>query len=332
MSRANTVKRALPGLAMIAMAGCATTDAAESLTAEEQAYQQAIEQALVPATPEQIAQAERSDPITRANFWANEYQKNAADLSTTVAFMRALRRIGSHDRVIEVASHSLPIHPNSYEVYLELGRSYLATKKPTEAAQAFVRSADFAPETEAAPLAALGLAFDRLESHAQAQEAYEIALQREPARVSTLSNYGLSLALTGRLVDAEAALRKATEQPAADVRVRQNLALILGLQGRFDEMAAVDPTAPARSVEANQSVLREMVMPTRDYDSLQKLDDVISDVQRSPGAEQAMPELREANVASDSMAEPNDQGLAGAAPQSTRPAGLRPKLRGAQDG
>ena len=243
MSRVSTVIRALPGLAIIAIAGCATTDAAEPLTAEEQAYKDAIEQALVPATPEEIARAERSDPITRANFWSNEYQKNAAHLPTTVAFMRSLRRIGSHERVLEIASTSLPIHPTSYEIYLELGRSYLATDKPTEAAQAFVRSADYSPETEAAPLAALGLAFDRLENHAQAQEAYLIALERQPERVSTLSNYGLSLALTGNLVEAEAALRKAVEQPGADVRVRQNLALILGLQGRFDEMVAVDPSA-----------------------------------------------------------------------------------------
>ncbi len=331
MSRVSTVKRALPGLAIIAMAGCATTDAAEPLTAEEQAYKDAIEQALVPATPEEIARAERSDPITRANFWSNEYQKNAADLPTTVAFMRSLRRIGSHERVLEIASTSLPIHPTSYEIYLELGRSYLATDKPTEAAQAFVRSADYSPETEAAPLAALGLAFDRLENHAQAQEAYLIALQRQPDRVSTLSNYGLSLALTGNLVEAEAALRKAAEQPGADVRVRQNLALILGLQGRFDEMVVVDPSAPARSVEANQNVLREMVMPTRDFDALQSLDEVISEVQSTPGVQQDMPELRDAQVDDESMAEPaTHQAIAGA--PTPRPASLRPKLRGAQDG
>ena len=330
MSRVNTVKRTLPGLALIALAGCATTEAAEPLTTEEQAYQDAIEQALVPASPEEIAQAERSDPITRANFWANEFQKNAADLPTTVAFMRALRLIGSHERVIEIASTTLPVHPNNHEVYLELGRSLLATNKPTEAAQAFVRSADFAPETEAAPLAALGLAFDRLENHGQAQEAYEIALQREPARVSTLSNYGLSLALSGKLHEAEAALRKAAEQPGADVRVRQNLALILGLQGRFDEMASVDPTAPARSVEANQNVLRDMVMPTRNYESLQNLDDVISEVQRLPNTPQTMPDLNEADVETDAMAEPGSQEIAGAA-QTPRPTGLRPKLRGAQD-
>lgn len=331
MSRATTVKRVLPGLALIAMAGCATTDAAEPLSAEEEAYQQAIELALQPASAEEIAQAERSDPITRANFWSNEYQKNAADLSTTVSFMRSLRQIGSHERVIEVASSALPIHPHSYELYLELGRSYLADNKPTEAAQAFVRSADYAPETEAAPLAGLGLAFDRLENHVQAQEAYEIALQRQPDRVSTLSNYGLSLALTGQLQKAEAALRKAVEQPGADVRVRQNLALILGLQGRFDEMAAVDPTAPTRSVEANQNVLRQMVMPTRNYDSLQSLDEVISDLQSAPRPSEPMPDLNEASVSSEAMSEPGAQEIAGA-PNSEPTVTLRPKLRGAQDG
>ena len=331
MSRANTVKRALPGLALIAMAGCATTEAAEPASAEEQAYKDAIEQALVPATAEEIAQAERSDPITRANFWANEYQKNAADLPTTISFMRALRRIGSHERVLDVATASLPMHPNSYELYLELGRSFLASNQPTEAAQAFVRSADLAPETEAAPLAGLGLAFDRLESHAQAQEAYSIALEREPTRVSTLSNYGLSLALTGQLYEAETALRKAVAQPGADVRVRQNLALILGLQGRFDEMVEVDPTAPARSVEANQNVLREMVTPARNYESLQSLDDVISDVQRAPGSVQEMPEIREAQIASEAMSEPVQSELEGGT-QTQPKVTLRPKLRGAQDG
>ena len=329
MSRADTVKRALPSLALIAMAGCAT-NSAEKLTAEEQAYQDAIEAALQPATPEEIAQAERSDPITRANFWANEYQKNATDLDTTVSFMRALRRIGSHERIVEIATTALPIHPTSYELYLELGRSFMADNKPAEAAQSFVRSADLAPATDAAPLAALGVALDRLESHNQAQDAYKIALEREPNRVSTLSNYGMSLALTGQLDKAEAVLRQATAQPGADVRVRQNLALVLGLQGKFDEMIAVDPTAPARSVEENQRALRDMMLPTRNYESLESLDEVISDVQRTPGPEEAMPEIREAQVDSEAMSDPIETELDGASTAQS-PVGLRPKLRGSQD-
>lgn len=333
MSRAKSVKLSLPLIALVSSVACATTDAAPQLTAEEQTYQDAIEQALKPATPEDIARAERSDPITRANFWSNEYQKDASDIDVTVNFMRALRLIGSHDKVVELASSAFPIHPDSYELYLELGRSYLAQDKLTEAAQAFVRSADYSPPNEAAPLAALGLAFDKLENHKQAQEAYSLALQRDPERSSTLSNYGLSLALTGQLVEAETVLRRAVAIPGVDGRIRQNLALILGLQGRFDEMIEVDPTAPMQSVEANQRVLREMMAPTGDFTQMQKLDQVIDEVNRTPAAPQSMPEIREALVNSETMADPgvtlSEPNLAGDT-GSTQPTGLRPKLRGSQ--
>ena len=156
MSRAKPVKFALPFIALVSTVACATSDANSQLSAEEQAYQDAIAQALAPASEEEKARAERSDPITRANFWASEYQKDATNLDVTVSFMSALRAIGSHERVIEVAAMTLPVHPNAHQVYLELGRSYMDQNKLNEAAQSFVRSADFAPATDAAPLAALG--------------------------------------------------------------------------------------------------------------------------------------------------------------------------------
>lgn len=337
MSRAKTVKYTLSLLALASSAACASTPGAESASAEDVAYQQAIEAALAPATPEQIAQANRSDPITRANFWANEYQKDAGNLATTVELMRALRGIGSHDRVLEIATTALPIHPESHEIFLELGRSFMSQSKYDQAAQAFVRSADLAPATEATPLAALGLAFDRLEEHDKAQQAYQYALDRQPDRATTLSNYGLSLALTGQLDAAETALRKAVLVPGADVRVRQNLALVLGLQGRYDEMRAVDPHAPPRSIEANQRALQEMITPSKNYEDLQSLDDMIDTLERTPAAAQAMPEVPEARVDAESMQDPisearmtdPDPELAGERPQSVSRK-LRPTLRGSQ--
>ena len=163
MSRARSVKYALPIFALLPSAACATTDAEPQVSAEEQAYKDAIELALKPATPEEIAQAERSDPITRANFWAAEYQKDPANAEVTVRFMNALRKIGSHERVAEIASAAIPIHPTEHELLLELGRSFMAQERFADAAQAVARSADLSPPTDAAPLAALGLAFDRLE-------------------------------------------------------------------------------------------------------------------------------------------------------------------------
>ena len=332
MSRATTAKYVLPLLILVTSAACASSSA---VTAEEQAYQSAIDSALQPASQAEVDQANRSDPITRASFWSNEYQKDATNLEVTVSFMNALRGIGSHDRVLELATTAIPIHPDSYEIYLELGRSLMAQGKLQEATRALMRSADFSPETDATPLAALGLAFDRMEEHSQAQKAYEFALERQPDRVSTLSNYGLSLALTGQLDQAEAALRKAVEAPGADVRVRQNLALILGLQGRFDEMILVDPNAPPRSIEANQRALREMIAPAGNYDDLQPLGDVIDDLERTPAAAQTMPEVAEAQVDSESMQDPVTSGrapepeLAGDS-ELPAPQKLRPTLRGSQ--
>lgn len=334
MSRATTAKYTLSLIALATSAACASTPAA---TPEEQAYQSAIENALLPASQAEIDRANRSDPITRASFWSNEYQKDATNIDTTVSFMNALRGIGSHDRVLEIATTAIPMHPGNYELYLELGRSFMAQGKLQDAGRAFMRSADLSPETDATPLAALGLALDRLEDHQEAQKAYRIALERQPDRVSTLSNYGLSLALTGQLDQAEIALRKAVEAPGADVRVRQNLALILGLQGRFDEMSAVDPNAPPRSIEANQRALREMIAPGRNYDDLQQLDDVIDDLERTPAEAQEMPKVAEANVSSESMQDPvasahtptPETELAGER-EPPPPAKFRPTLRGTQ--
>ncbi|MEM7459243.1 MAG: tetratricopeptide repeat protein [Pseudomonadota bacterium] len=337
MSRARTAKYTLSLLALATSTACASSPDAARPSAEDVAFQEAIEEALQPATAEEKAQANRSDPITRANFWANEYQKDGLNLETTIEFMRALRNIGSHERILEIATTTIPAHPQSHEIFLELGRSFMAQAKYDQASQAFVRSADLAPTTEATPLAALGLAFDRLEQHDKAQQAYQYALDRDPNRATTLSNYGLSLALTGQLEAAEATLRRAVEAPGSDVRVRQNLALVLGLQGRFDEMVAVDPNAPPRSIEANQRALREMMTPVNNYDGLRSLDEVIDTLERTPAAAQSMPEVPEVRVDAESMQDPlsaanvagTDPELAGEGPQPVTQ-NLRPTLRGSQ--
>jgi Flp pilus assembly protein TadD len=55
----------------------------------------------------------------------------------------------------------------------------------------------------------------------------------KPNEPSILSNLGMSYVLQGDLRTAETYLASAVRQPGADSRVRQNLALVVGLQGRF---------------------------------------------------------------------------------------------------
>lgn len=234
----------------------------------------------LPATPEEIEAASRTDPLTRANFWSGEYEKNPANLATAVAFASALREIGSHDRAIDIATQTIVLHPESDELMLVLGRSLLSAGRNTEAIETLTKVHVINP-LNADAYAAMGLALDRQERHLDAQRAYVRALELQPDRVATRSNYAMSLALVGDLAGAESALRQAYgETEKRDSRIRENLALVIGLQGRFDEMRALsENNAPSAALATNEALLRRMVSPGRTWDSLGGADysDLIDD-------------------------------------------------------
>ena len=259
------VKTSLAVLA-VTLATCATTpDPQEQAEAE---LAEAIEQAMKPATEEEIAAANRADPLTKANFWAKEHSKDPDNLDVAMTFASALRGIGSNERAIEVLSQVLVVHPSEPDLLMALGRALAAEGNVLGAARAFEQATRMAPE-RADAWGAFGTALDKLERHNDAQAAYQQALYFEPNRTSTLTNYGLSLALAGDLEGAEEKLRAAAAQPDADLRVSENLALILGLQGRYDEMAEISGRhAPKSVVEKNTELLRGMVQPVRSWEDL----------------------------------------------------------------
>ena len=101
---------------------------------------------------------------------------------------------------------------------------------------------------------------DQLGRSDEARKHYEAALKIAPGDPSVLSNLGLSYALTKELKLAEDTLRQAAARPDAGPRVRQNLALVIGLEGRFDEaqrLASAD--LPPAEAEANVRYLRELL-------------------------------------------------------------------------
>jgi Flp pilus assembly protein TadD len=102
-------------------------------------------------------------------------------------------------------------------------------------------------------LSAQGVVADQLGDHAQAQTFYQAALKIAPDEPSIMANLGFSYALTKRLTEAETLLRQAAAHPRADARVRQNLVLVLGLQGKFAEAEQVAQRDLA-PVEAAQNI------------------------------------------------------------------------------
>jgi Flp pilus assembly protein TadD len=96
--------------------------------------------------------------------------------------------------------------------------------------------------------------------HADAQRHYASALRLKPDEPSVLSNLGLSYALSKNLKEAEVTMRRAAEQPGAEPKVRQNLALVVGLQGRFQEAETIakGDLSPGEAA-ANVAYLRQLL-------------------------------------------------------------------------
>jgi len=109
-------------------------------------------------------------------------------------------------------------------------------------------------------LSAQGAVLDQMGRHTEAQRYYRTALKIVPNEPSVLSNLGLSYALTHDLPNAEKVLRQAAAQNPVDPRVRQNLALVVGLQGRFAEAEAIARAElPPDQAAANVAYLRQML-------------------------------------------------------------------------
>ena len=108
-------------------------------------------------------------------------------------------------------------------------------------------------------LSVQGAVLDQMGRHEEAQRYYASALKIVPDEPSVLSNLGLSYALSKDLPRAEETLRRASAG-SSDKRVRQNLALVVGLQGRFPEAERIARAdLPPEEATANVAYLRRMM-------------------------------------------------------------------------
>jgi Flp pilus assembly protein TadD len=107
----------------------------------------------------------------------------------------------------------------------------------------------------------------------EARARYRDALDIMPNEPSVLSNLGMSYVLTGDLRTAETYMRQAAGQPTADSRVRQNLALVVGLQGRFPEAEQIARRELSpQQADANVAYLRSMLSQQNSWQKLASKD------------------------------------------------------------
>jgi Flp pilus assembly protein TadD len=182
--------------------------------------------------------------------WAAAYASKPKDPQTALGYAMSLRAIGAKDRSFEILNAAYRTDPSNGEVAAELGRVALETGRIDIATRA-LKSAESQGVTDWRMLSAQGTLHAKKGEHAQAQQYYRAALEKNPEAGSVTNNLALSYALDGKAKESEALLREATANGQDDKRIRQNLALVLGVQGKYDEarqVASVDMTeAQAKS-------------------------------------------------------------------------------------
>ena len=186
------------------------------------------------ATAEERAEAERLDPLARAAFWQREADVDPQDITAGLKLSQALRGIGHNDEAATAAEHVLVLHPGNVDGLIELARSDIARNQGFYAIDPAQRAAAAAPK-DWRPVSLLGVAYDQVGRTDDARAAWEQALKLSPNNPAILSNLAMSWFAAGDAAKAEPLLRQAVAQPGATLQERQNLALVLGMEGRMSE-------------------------------------------------------------------------------------------------
>jgi Flp pilus assembly protein TadD len=196
---------------------------------------------------------------TEAEALAGRYRAKPDDPATALAYAQALRGSGQRTQAVSVLQQASFKHPHNTALLGAYGRA-LSDMGNFEQALEVLARAHTPEQPDWRILSAQGAVLDQLGRHDEAQRYYSSALRIKPDDPGVLSNLGLSYALAKDLKNAEATLRRATAGGGADPRVRQNLALVVGLQGRFGEAESIARAdLPSNEAAANVAYLRQML-------------------------------------------------------------------------
>jgi Flp pilus assembly protein TadD len=199
------------------------------------------------------------DAIGALSQWSAAYAKTPQDPKVALGYAMSLKAVGSRDRALEVLTAGYRANQDNGEIAAELGRLALDMGRLDIATQT-LKVAEAQGVKDWKTLSAQGTLRAKQGQHAEAQQYYLAALQVQPDAVSVINNLALSYALDGKADKSEELLRKAVASGQENKRVRQNLALVLGLQGKFDEarkVASVDMTDT--EAKDSMSYLRNML-------------------------------------------------------------------------
>lgn len=177
-------------------------------------------------------------PADNLAAYRDRFRGNPKDADAALQYGKALRTARQRAQAVAVLEQATIIHPDHKALLAGYGRALLDNGNFQQAFDVLSRAHN-PDDPDWRILSAQGTALDQLGRFEEARQYYTSALRISPDEPSLQSNLGLSYVLSKDLLKAEEILRRANSNANADLRVRQNLALVIGLQGRLPEAETV---------------------------------------------------------------------------------------------
>ena len=198
------------------------------------------------------------------------YKSNPRDKTLAIHYAAALRAVGQSQQAVSVLEISISMDPKDVDINVAYAKALTANGRFEQSLQVLdnvIRPE--APDWNA--LLVKGATLDQMGRNGEARALYTQALVFAPGEASIEANMGLSYAMTNELPAAEQHLRRAVQMQGATSQIRQNLALVVGLQGRFDECRAIYAAElPPQQVESNMAYVRALLTQQNRWDMIAK--------------------------------------------------------------
>ena len=236
------------GLAALALSACASNRTTTSVRA-----------------PDFSSQSTAQSQSTLMEL-AARYRHKPRDKATIIYYAAALRAHSQSEQAAAVLEAGMAVHRQDPDIRVAYAKALTASGRFEQALAVVDDTIDrAAPNWDA--LSVKGAVLDQMGRHEEARRLYRQAIGIAPGEASLYANLGLSHAMTNDLPTAERELRRAVGLRTATSKVRQNLALVIGLQGRFEECEAIFAAElPPDQVEANMSYIRALLTQQNRWD------------------------------------------------------------------
>jgi Flp pilus assembly protein TadD len=213
---------------------------------------------------EEVAEAEKASAVPKTElekateYWGKKFKEHPNNLEAAISYSKNLKAMGERQQALAVIQQAASTHGSDKKLASEYGRLALELDQISVAKQ-MLAIADDPASPDWRVISARGTVNAKEGKYAEAIPLYEKALMLSQEQTSVMNNLAMAYAMAGQADKAEAILRR-IEAKGGNAKSRQNLALVLGLQGKFDESKTVaSQEMGASSALADNDVLRRMV-------------------------------------------------------------------------